>query len=112
MALEALFCLKEVDETLKNNLTQFIINYSIAFQIKNDIKDVESDFKNGNYTLIVLYYLRENNLNDFNIEKIEKYRTLAQLKLEEYKNKTIDYLDKIDNSIYKDILINLTKITL
>ena len=60
----------------------------------------------------MLYYLRENNLNDFNIEKIEKYRTLAQLKLEEYKNKTIDYLDKIDNSIYKDILINLTKITL
>ena len=112
MGLEALFSLKDVEEETKENLARFLIHYSTAFQIKNDIKDVEADFKNGNYTLIVLYYLQENNINDFDIKKIDKYKAMAQNVLEEYKNKALYYLDKINNSIYKDIFKELVEITL
>jgi len=109
--LEALFTLGEFDFKLKENLKNFLINYSIAFQLKNDIKDFKQDYKNGNYTLIMLYFLKENNIEDLNKKDISKYIDEAKIKLEEYKKTAQDYI-KMLNSKYQIILLEIIKTTL
>lgn len=69
--LEGLFTLKKNDKELENKLRDYLTNFCYAFQIKNDIKDVESDYKNGNYTLPLIYYFEENKTYDES--KLEKY---------------------------------------
>lgn len=99
--LESLFTLKKYDE----NLINFMKNYALAFQIKNDIdnfKNNSSDFKNGNYTLPMIYSSMENNS-----QNIEKYIELSYKKVEELKQAAVNYLNKIENSIYKNALIDL-----
>ena len=93
--LEALFTISDKNE----NLLKFIENYALAFQIKNDIdnfKKDKSDIKNGNYTLPMIYS---------SVEKSIEY-------VEKLKNSALDELKNINNSIYKDSLIELTKYTL
>ena len=118
--LESLFCLKNIDDTLKNNLHSFMKNYSIAFQIKNDINNIKNenstDIKCGNYTLPVIYFCLENNIREFdydvfNKEK-DKYILKTIEKIEEYKEIAIKFLDNIENSIYKKELIELCEFTL
>jgi hypothetical protein len=65
-------------------------NFSLAFQIKNDIDNFKkdlSDFKNGNYTLPVIYYFMENSNNDidFNNSKFQKYIDISIEKMNEIK---------------------------
>lgn len=93
--LEALFTLDKKNE----NLLNFIKNYALAFQIKNDLdnyKNDQSDIKNGNYTLPVIY------------SSIEK----TTQTIENYKNKALKELDIIEDSIYKASLKELTNYTL
>ena len=93
--LEALFTIDKQNK----NLLNFIKNYALAFQIKNDIddfKDKKSDIKNGNYTLPMLYS---------SIKKSIEY-------LENLKNIALEELDSIEDSIYKTSLIELTNYTL
>lgn len=95
VGLEALFSLKE--ENI--NLLNFIENYALAFQIKNDIenfKNNKSDIKNGNYTLPMIYSSLEKS-----IEKVE-----------DLKNTALKELDSIEESIYKASLIKLVNFTL
>lgn len=106
--LEALFTLSEQNE----NLEKFMLNYSIAFQIKNDIKDIQSDFKNGNYTLVMLYFLMENNLQDLKNQNLDKYILKAKNKLNEYKFNAIKNLEDIKNSKYKDDILKICENTL
>ena len=95
VGLEALFTLDKKNE----NLLNFIKSYALAFQIKNDIDDFKtgkSDIKNGNYTLPMIYS---------SLEKTIEY-------VEELKNSALKELNNIENSIYKNSLIELTKYTL
>jgi len=92
--LEALFTLGNKNE----NLLKFIKNYALAFQIKNDIDDFKTnkfDYKNGNYTLPMIY------------SSLEK----ANNKVIEIKNLALYELEKIENSIYKTSLIELVNYT-
>lgn len=95
VGLEALFALDKKNESL----LKFIENYAVAFQIKNDIdnfKKDKSDIKNGNYTLPMIYS---------SIEKSTQY-------VEALKNTALEELKNIENSIYKNSLIQLTNNTL
>ncbi len=111
--LESLFCLKKVDNDKKQALINFLVNFSIAFQMKNDLSDIDSDIKNGNYGLVVLYFLKDNSIEDLNSNSnFDKYIIQVQKIIEDYKNKALKNLDIIEDSIYKKTLIDLINLTL
>ncbi len=111
--LESLFTLKEIDKDKKQALVDFLVNYAIAFQLKNDLLDIESDIKNGNYTLVVLYFLQENSIEDLNSNtNLDKYAKLAVRTIENYRIKALEKLAVIEDSTYKKSLIELTNLTL
>lgn len=104
--LEALFTLSKENE----DLYYFMKNYALAFQIKNDIdnfKTNSSDYKNGNYTLPVIYSFMENQAKNF-----EQYIEKSYKEVEKIAKSAIDSLEKIENSIYKKALIDLTNYSL
>ena len=104
--LEALFTLSKEDK----DLYYFMKNYALAFQIKNDIdnfKTNSSDYKNGNYTLPVIYSFMENQAKNF-----EQYIEKSYKEVEKIAKSAIDSLEKIENSIYKKALIDLTNYSL
>lgn len=108
--LEALFSLDEVKKDVKNNLLNFMENFSIAFQIKNDIDNISgncSDIKNGNYTLPMLYFNMDNET-----KFCEKYVLKSREKINEYRLLALKFLDNLDNSQYKDSLFNLVNVIL
>lgn len=112
--LEALFTMGDCNIEIKNALSDFMKNYSIAFQIKNDINDIKtdkSDIKNGNYTLSVLYFFMENE-QIFKNSDFSKYISKALKKVEEFLNLAQKSLNKIPNSIYKNSLVEICSITL
>lgn len=117
VGVEALFEKIETDLETKKSLISLVENFSLAFQIKNDIDNFKkdcSDFKNGNYTLPVIYYFKENSNEDidFNSDKFKKYLSMAQNKVTEIKDFAIEKLEKIENSIYKNMLKELIEETL
>ena len=99
--IESLFTMKEINPDIQN----FMINYSTAFQIKNDIKDIKEDSKLGNYTLAMLYYLKDN-------MDINEAKKLAVSKMLEYKNKALFFAQKIEQNVYQKTLIELCKATI
>ena len=115
--LKSLFTLKEIDTKTKEDLENFLKNYALAFQIKNDIdnfKTDSTDFKNGNYTLTVIYFFMKNNTADFN-QKSEEFKCFlnkAKQEVERLKILAIDSLKNIENSKYKTLLIEITNYTL
>lgn len=111
--IEALFTIKEKQE----NLLDFTKNFALAFQIKNDIdnfKNNSTDFKNGNYTLPVIYFFKENNSINFNQKDtdFQKYIDKSCMEIEILKEKALFSLNDIENSICKKALIDLTNHTL
>ena len=110
--LEALFSLGKKD----NNLFEFMKNYALAFQIKNDIdnfKNNKTDFKNGNYTLPVIYFFMENKVANINIDaNFDEFIAKSLKEVENLKNEAIDNLLNIESSIYKNSLIELTNYSL
>ncbi len=110
--LEALFSLSKKDD----NLFEFMKNYALAFQIKNDIdnfKNNKTDFKNGNYTLPVIYFFMENKVANINIDaNFDEFITKSLKEVENLKNKALNNLLNIENSIYKDSLIELVNYSL
>lgn len=120
--LESLFTLKKTDETLKKPLVEFMKNYSLAFQIKNDIDNIlyknSTDIKNGNYTLPVIYFCMENDINILNSINIDKFNKNANIYIQkakstvtEYKTKALDNLNAICDNDYKNTIIELVKYT-
>ena len=110
--LEALFTLQEINSDIKENLKIFLINYSIAFQINNDIKDIKHDEENGNYTLVMLYFLMENSIDEFNEISIDKYVLMAKEKKNIYKKFAIEFLNTVENTVYKKSFLDLCDLTL
>lgn len=111
--IESLFTIQEIDKNLKENIVNFMTNFSIAFQIKNDIDNFKtniSDYKNGNYTLPMIYFECEKTSNGDNLLNcIEKYSKKAFEKVEFYQNKAIEFLKEINNA---EQIIELSKIVL
>ncbi|MBR2068199.1 MAG: polyprenyl synthetase family protein [Candidatus Gastranaerophilales bacterium] len=106
--LEALFTISGKNK----NLLEFMENYSIYFQLKNDIKDIDSDVNNGNYTLVMLYFLRDYKIEDFNKQKLDEYIKKANETTELYKKKVLFNLESISNSIYKETLLKIVDLEL
>ena len=100
-SLECLFNLSDKNQYLYD----FLDNFTLAFQIKNDLKDLKSDFKNGNYTLPMIYSFMETNKIEIDTTKfIQK----SQIEIQKLKTKAINHLKNFEDSIYKVSLIKLT----
>ena len=116
--LESLFTLKKTDKKIQNNLKNFLKNYTLAFQIKNDINNIKnkdsSDIKNGNYTLPVLYFCKENDINLLNCKNdcFQNCMNKANKKADSYNKIAISFLNNIEDTIYKKTLIDLCNYTL
>ena len=116
--LESLFTIDDFDIKIKQSLENFMTNYSLAFQLKNDIDNSLkncSDIKNGNYTLPVIYFNLENpncSLNLVTKEDLEKQIEKSYARLEEFKTNAISLLKNVEESIFKKDLINLVESTL
>lgn len=101
--LEALFSMSEKNDALYN----FMKNYSLYFQLKNDIEGLNPDKNLGNYTLVMLYFLKDYKIEDFNNTDIEKYILKAKEKINFFKQKALYSLNLIPNSKYKDALLKI-----
>ena len=101
--LEALFSISDRNDALYN----FMKNYSIYFQLKNDIKDIVSDRDNGNYTLVMLYFLKDYRIEDLKTVRLDKYINMANEKVKLYKDRMLFCLNSISNSGYKDVLLKI-----
>lgn len=112
--VNSLYTLKNIDNSTKEKLNLFLKNFTLAFQIKNDIdnfKKNSSDYKNGNYTLPVIYFFMENNTAEINQNDLnfEKYIDKSCETVEKLKSEAIDSLEYIENSEFKNALIEITK---
>ena len=101
--LEALFSISKRNEALYS----FIKNYSIYFQLQNDMKDIDSDRNHGNYTLVMLYFLKDYKIDDLGNVNLDKYITKAKEKIKLYKENALLSLSGIQNSKYKDSLLKI-----
>lgn len=86
--IESLFTLADIKEDIKTAIKNYMVNFCYAFQIQNDIKGIDSDFKLGNYTLPLIYYFEEN--REYNKNNLEKYIIKTQNVVDDYKNKALE----------------------
>ena len=86
--IESLFTLADIKEDIKTAIKNYMVNFCYAFQIQNDIKGIDSDFKLGNYTLPLIYYFEEN--REYNKGNLEKYIIKTQNVVDDYKNKALE----------------------
>ena len=86
--IESLFTLADIKDDIKTAIKNYMINFCYAFQIQNDIKGIDSDFKLGNYTLPLIYYFEEN--REYNKNNLEKYILKTQNVVDDYKNRAIE----------------------
>lgn len=102
--------------TLAQKMGEFALNFGIAFQIQNDIDNVEQDFKNGTYTAPIIYLSKEvNNLSLKSFEEfkilvkssdcIEKSKSLAK----KYVSMAIDIVSFVEDNQYRVMLVELTQ---
>lgn len=115
--LNSLYTIKNINEDIKAKLDLFLNNFVMAFQIKNDVdnfKKNSSDYKNGNYTLPVIYFFMENNTAQIDKSGLhfEKYIDKSYKTVEKLKVKALDCLENFEENEYKNALIELTKHTL
>lgn len=93
----------------------FALDFGTAFQIHNDLKDVEQDLKNATFTAPALFYIEEkkpdsvHNMKINDIKQtcaIDKTRDLIKL----YADRAIENINFIEDNQYKQAIINLCKI--
>lgn len=105
----ALLCEKSENYT---NIEDFAINFGIAFQIHNDLKELAEDIKNGIYTAPLIYYLQEKTPEDFslggleNSRAIDKTQDLINICLE----RAIENISFLEDNQYKHSMIELGKL--
>ncbi len=117
VGVECLLEQADISSDEKEAIGECIKKFSLAFQIKNDIDNFKNDltdYNNGNYTLPVIYFSQENKLEDidFSSEKFDKYIQLSKNKMNEIKEVSLENIEKIENSIYKNALKELIEYTL
>lgn len=106
------------NESPKNleQIREFALNFGIAFQIHNDLKNINNtqklceDIENGDYSIPVIYYLQENPENKKpDINKIKNSNALEKAKnlVKYYTDKAIENISFIEDNCFKQALIEL-----
>lgn len=114
------------DKQNRDEIKNFAINFGIAFQIKNDLDNLNSsekineDIENGDYSAPIIYYIEEKKCNDFsNIKNsngiLKKLKTTNALEktrqlLRSYIDLAIENLTFLEDNLYKQALIDLCKL--
>ena len=118
--------LKNTNENEKRNIEQikdFAQYFGIAFQIKNDLDNLNTpekigdDIKNGDYSAPLIYYAEEKNITEINNPALvlKKLKTTSAIEKTEnllhiYINKAIENLAILEDNLYKQALICLCKL--
>lgn len=109
-------------EVIKN-ITDFALNFGIAFQIQNDLGNMENfekvdeDINNGDYSAPLIFFIKEKYGDDVtsihnvkkaakqlkNTDAMEKTRTLAT----HYANLAIENISFLEDNLYKQALNDL-----
>ena len=106
-----------------NNVSQFALNFGIAFQINNDLKKfsdfekINEDIKNGDYSAPIIYYVLDKydgdiskvkNLNKLskNLENSKEIEKTIELK-NKYIKLAIENISFLEDNQYKRALIEL-----
>lgn len=100
-------------------IENFALDFGTAFQINNDLKDIEQDAKNKTFTAPILYFMEEkkfNALNNINIHQIDlnaPEMTAAIQKthrlINKYSEQAIENISHLEDNQYKRAIINLIK---
>ncbi len=108
----------------KEKISEFAINFGIAFQIKDDLvnilntdktKPALSDIYNGVYTAPLIYLNKEEKIGNLSEEKIsklvqnKKYIFTTKKLIEEYVLKAVKSIDFIEENQYKKEIIKITE---
>ena len=106
---EAALCCSELllNKSILPETIEFAKNFGIAFQIKNDIKDldkncIDSDINNGIYTAPIIFAGSTNDLTS----GIEKANNL----LDNYLQEAMVYVLQLDDNIYRTSLLKLLEL--
>ena len=103
------------------NLKEFIKNFGIAFQIKDDYNNIytakkSTDIEEGVYNAPVIYAAKDyKRIKKYNSQKIlkiakkKKYEQMTKNLLQKYIDKAIENLNVLKDSEYKNALIDLCK---
>ena len=103
------------------DFSQFIKNYGIAFQIRDDYNNIyksetSTDIEEGVFTAPVIYAAQDyENIEDFESEKIfeivrdKKYEQMTKALLQKYIDNALESLSFLQDSKYKTALIELCK---
>ena len=104
------------------SLSNFALNFGIAFQIHNDLENLNNpdklneDIQNGDYSAPVIFYAQEKNMRNLNlnnpnliIKQLKKTDAIAKTKnlIKIYINKAIENLSFIEDNLYKQAIIQL-----
>lgn len=109
---------QEPDENLKQTASNFAQNFGIAFQIRDDllnVLNVGNDVASGIYTAPIIFAYEENK-NILNEKKVlEKIKTTSAIEktkdlMDNYFDKAISDVEKLENSIYKQGLLELVEL--
>lgn len=116
-------CIAHQKEEFIENTRNFALNFGIAFQIHNDLKNINNaqktseDIKNGDYSAPIIFYAQENNIEMIKNENkllkdIKNSNAIENTKalIKEYTNKAIENLSFIEDNLYKEALIDLCKL--
>ena len=119
-------CLKNNEtQTTINEIKSFATNFGIAFQINNDLKNINStertseDFENGDYSAPIIYYAQEKQLNEESIKnapyilkKLSSTNAIENTEklLKNYTTQAIENLAILEDNLYKQALIDLCKL--
>lgn len=116
--LGALMVDENVSEDLKQVAIDFSQNFGIAFQIRDDLRNVlnfnssSSDINSGIYTAPVIFAYEENKniLKEDDVQSalkmtqgIEKAKDL----MDNYFNKSLSAIEKFEKSVYKESIVEL-----
>jgi hypothetical protein len=72
VAIDCLFSIDNTNENLHQQLLQSHNYFSVAFQLNDDIQDLKTDLKKGQFNWAI-YLLKKQDLEDFEPEILEKY---------------------------------------
>lgn len=99
-------CVLADKEEFMETACNFALNFGTAFQIKNDLEDIEEDLKNQTFTAPVIFFAQDTNFEDIkNSEAIQKTNDLINL----YINRAIENISSLEDNQYKQAIFNLCK---
>jgi len=116
-------CMNLEQEEYLKNASNFALNFGIAFQIHNDLKNINNmektceDLKNGDYSAPIIFFAQQKNLKSIDhtnklLENIKNSAAVIKTQelIKEYINKAIENIAFIEDNLYKEALIELCRL--